>query len=95
LIAPASADLLARLAAGLCDDMLTSALLARADKPVLVAPAMNTDMWTHPATQTNRRTLEGYGYDSSNPASGASPRASSAPAGCPSRRRSSRPCGNG
>ena len=70
LVAPASADLLARLAAGLCDDMLTSALLARADKPVLVAPAMNTDMWTHPATQTNRRTLEGFGYEFLEPGVG-------------------------
>ena len=62
VIAPASADLLARLAVGLCDDMLTSALTANRAKPVLVAPAMNTDMWEHPATQANRRTLEGRGY---------------------------------
>jgi phosphopantothenoylcysteine decarboxylase/phosphopantothenate--cysteine ligase len=62
VIAPASADLLARLAAGLCDDMLTSALVANPNKPVLVAPAMNTHMWQNPATQTNRRTLEARGY---------------------------------
>ena len=62
VIAPASADLLARLAGGLCDDMLTSALLANRTRPVLVCPAMNTDMWTHPATQANRQTLAGWGY---------------------------------
>lgn len=62
VIAPASADLLARIAAGLCDDMLTSALLANAGRPVLIAPAMNTHMWENPATQANRRTLEARGY---------------------------------
>ena len=61
VIAPASANLLARLAAGMCDDMLSSALLANTDKPVLIAPAMNTHMWNHPATQANRRTLESRG----------------------------------
>jgi phosphopantothenoylcysteine decarboxylase / phosphopantothenate---cysteine ligase len=62
VVAPASADLLARLAAGFCDDMLTAALLANRDKPALLAPAMNTDMWHNPATETNRRTLEARGY---------------------------------
>jgi phosphopantothenoylcysteine decarboxylase/phosphopantothenate--cysteine ligase len=62
VIAPASADLLARLAVGLCDDMLTSALAANLHKPVLIAPAMNSDMWAHPATQANRKTLESRGY---------------------------------
>ena len=62
VLAPASADLLARLASGLCDDMLTTALLANRTKPVLVAPAMNSDMWAHPAVAANRRTLEGWGY---------------------------------
>ena len=62
LVAPASADLMARMAAGFADDMLTSVLLARGDTPVLIAPAMNTHMWAHPATRQNRRTLEEYGY---------------------------------
>lgn len=62
IIAPASADLLARLAVGLCDDMLTAALIANARKPVLIAPAMNTDMWRNPVTQANRATLESRGY---------------------------------
>ena len=61
VVAPCSADLLARLAAGLCDDMLTSALVANVHKPVLLAPAMNTDMWANPATQANRQTLERRG----------------------------------
>ena len=62
VVAPASADLLARLAAGLCDDMLTTALAANLHKPVLIAPAMNADMWAHPAAQANRQTLEARGY---------------------------------
>jgi phosphopantothenoylcysteine decarboxylase/phosphopantothenate--cysteine ligase len=62
VVAPASADLLARLASGVCDDMLTSALISNVRKPVLIAPAMNTDMWAHPATRRSRQILEGYGY---------------------------------
>ncbi len=62
VVAPASADFLARLAAGLCDDMLTSALVSNVRKPVLLAPAMNTDMWANPATEANRLTLEARGY---------------------------------
>lgn len=56
LIAPASADVLARLANGLADDLLTTLCLAT-DAPVAVAPAMNRLMWAHPATQGNVRTL--------------------------------------
>ena len=62
VLAPASADVLSRLAAGAADDMLTAALLARTTEPVIVCPAMNTDMWAHPAVQRNRAILEGYGY---------------------------------
>jgi phosphopantothenoylcysteine decarboxylase/phosphopantothenate--cysteine ligase len=60
LVAPASANTLARMAAGLGDDILTSTLLAY-DGPVLVAPAMNTKMWEHPATRANLATLAGRG----------------------------------
>lgn len=56
VVAPATADLLARMAAGIADDLATTALLAT-DKPVLVAPAMNLRMWQHPATQRNLETL--------------------------------------
>ena len=62
VIAPASADLLARLSGGFCDDMLTATLVANPGKPVLIAPAMNTNMWQNPATRANRRTLESWGY---------------------------------
>lgn len=60
VVAPATADILARMAAGLADDLATTALLAT-DKPVLAAPAMNVRMWSHPATQHNLRALAGRG----------------------------------
>ncbi|MBI1207393.1 MAG: bifunctional phosphopantothenoylcysteine decarboxylase/phosphopantothenate--cysteine ligase CoaBC [Azospirillum sp.] len=56
VVAPATADLMAKMAAGLADDLASTALLAT-DKPVLAAPAMNVRMWQHPATQTNLKTL--------------------------------------
>ena len=69
LIAPATADLIARLAAGLADDMITAtALVTRA--PLLVAPSMNTLMLEHPATRANMATLRGYGYRLIEPGSG-------------------------
>jgi phosphopantothenoylcysteine decarboxylase/phosphopantothenate--cysteine ligase len=52
VVCPATADLLARMAAGMADDLATTLLLAT-DKPVLVAPAMNVRMWQHPATMRN------------------------------------------
>ena len=70
VIAPCSANLLARLAVGLCDDMLASALVSNLHKPVLVAPAMNSDMWANGATQTNRKTLESRGYQFIEPGVG-------------------------
>jgi phosphopantothenoylcysteine decarboxylase/phosphopantothenate--cysteine ligase len=60
VVAPATADLIARMAAGLADDLATTVLLA-SDKRVLLAPAMNVMMWAHPATQTNVATLQGRG----------------------------------
>ena len=57
VVAPASADLMAKMAAGLADDLASTVLLAT-DKPVLLAPAMNTQMWAHPATGRNRARLE-------------------------------------
>jgi phosphopantothenoylcysteine decarboxylase / phosphopantothenate---cysteine ligase len=56
VVAPATANLLARMAGGLADDMATTILLAT-DKKTLVAPAMNLRMWLHPATQRNIETL--------------------------------------
>ena len=60
VVAPATADLLAKMAGGHADDLASSVLLAT-DKPVLVAPAMNPRMWLHPATQRNVATLKGDG----------------------------------
>ncbi|MGI3777325.1 MAG: bifunctional phosphopantothenoylcysteine decarboxylase/phosphopantothenate--cysteine ligase CoaBC [Janthinobacterium lividum] len=60
VVAPASADILARMAAGLASDLATTLLLAT-DTPVLVAPAMNVRMWTHPATIANLATLAARG----------------------------------
>lgn len=58
VVAPATADLLARMAAGIADDLATTLLLAT-DKPVLAAPAMNVRMWGHAATRRNVATLRG------------------------------------
>jgi phosphopantothenoylcysteine decarboxylase / phosphopantothenate---cysteine ligase len=68
-VAPATADLLARAAAGRADDLLTSVLLT-ARCPVVFAPAMHTEMWEHPATQANVATLRGRGCLVLEPASG-------------------------
>ena len=69
VVAPATADLLARAAAGLADDLLTNVLLTAAC-PVVVAPAMHTEMWDHPATQANVTTLTERGVHVIPPASG-------------------------
>ncbi len=69
LIAPASADLLARLAAGLADDLLTTLCLA-SEAPLFLAPAMNRSMWAHAATRVNTRTLEARGVRLWGPAEG-------------------------
>lgn len=69
VIAPASMDVIARLAHGLASDMLTASALA-AKAPLLVAPAMNSAMWENPATQTNIETLRRYGYHFVEPATG-------------------------
>ncbi len=60
LVAPATADILARMAQGLAGDLATTALLAT-DKPVMVAPSMNVRMWSHPATQANLASLKARG----------------------------------
>ena len=69
VVAPASADLIARTAVGLADDLATTALLA-SDKPVLIAPTMNLMMWAHAATQVNLATLEARGVKRIGPGSG-------------------------
>jgi phosphopantothenoylcysteine decarboxylase/phosphopantothenate--cysteine ligase len=69
VIAPLTANTLARIAHGLADDVLTEAVLAHSG-PVLVAPAMNTRMWLHPATQGNVATLRTRGVELVGPAEG-------------------------
>ncbi|WP_314840976.1 bifunctional phosphopantothenoylcysteine decarboxylase/phosphopantothenate synthase [Rothia mucilaginosa] len=69
VIAPATADLLARLAAGRADDLLSSTVLTT-HAPVILAPAMHTQMWEHPATQANVQTLRSWGYHVIDPAIG-------------------------
>jgi phosphopantothenoylcysteine decarboxylase/phosphopantothenate--cysteine ligase len=69
VIAPASADLLAKMATGLADDLASTMLLA-ANKPILIAPAMNVRMWEHPATIANIATLEARGVTKVGPAPG-------------------------
>jgi len=69
LVAPASADILAKMATGQAGDLATTALLAT-NKPVMVVPAMNVEMWNHAATQANIATLEGRGVIRIGPAAG-------------------------
>ncbi len=70
LVAPATANLMARMAQGLADDLAATVLLAT-DKPVLIAPAMNVRMWQHPATQENLRLLKARGVLTVGPNEGA------------------------
>ncbi|HZT20652.1 MAG TPA: bifunctional phosphopantothenoylcysteine decarboxylase/phosphopantothenate--cysteine ligase CoaBC [Dongiaceae bacterium] len=69
VVAPASADLIAKLAHGLADDLASTTLLA-ADKPVLIAPAMNAMMWAHPATRANIAALAARGVRQVGPEAG-------------------------
>jgi len=82
LVAPATADLLARAAHGRADDLLTSTLLT-ARCPVVYAPAMHTEMWQHPATRANVATLRSYGAVVLDPAVGRLTGADSGPGRLP------------
>lgn len=69
LVAPATANVIGKMAHGICDDMLTTTVLAtKATK--LVSPAMNTNMWENPILQDNLKTLKHYGFEIIEPASG-------------------------
>ena len=68
IIAPASADIMAKLASGIADDMLTTTVLA-CSCPKLIAPAMNTRMYENPVTQDNQAKLLHYGWEVIEPAS--------------------------
>ena len=69
VVAPATADLMAKMAAGLADDLASTVLLAT-DKPVMICPAMNTQMWNHPATQRNVARLAADGIAMLGPDAG-------------------------
>lgn len=69
LVAPATANIIAKLASGQADDMVTTTILA-SKAPVWVAPAMNVNMFEHPAVQTNLRILKSYGYNVFEPGEG-------------------------
>ncbi len=69
VVAPATADIIAKMAAGIADDLATTTLVAT-DKAVLIAPAMNVAMWKHPATQRNIARLRGDGVAMIGPETG-------------------------
>lgn len=69
LIAPATANVIGKIACGIADDMMTTVIMAT-KAPVYIAPAMNTNMYTNPITQRNINTLRRYGYRIIEPASG-------------------------
>ncbi len=62
LIAPATANVIAKLAHGICDDMLTTMCMVANGKKIVVAPAMNTNMYENPITQRNIQILKDYGF---------------------------------
>jgi len=70
VVAPATADILAKAALGLCDDLLSTTLCAAWEKPILMAPAMNSRMWSNPATQQNVQVLRNRNVRFAGPASG-------------------------
>jgi phosphopantothenoylcysteine decarboxylase/phosphopantothenate--cysteine ligase len=82
IVAPATADLMARAAAGMSGDLLTAVLLT-ARCPVIFAPAMHTEMWEHPATRANVATLRGRGVVVLDPAAGRLTGADSGPGRLP------------
>lgn len=69
LIAPASANVIGKIAGGIADDMLTTTIMA-CEAPKIIAPAMNTHMFFNPIVQDNLKKLEGYGYEVIQPAAG-------------------------
>ncbi len=70
VVAPATANIIGKVANGIADDALSTLLLAFSGKPVVMAPAMNCEMWAHPAVQRNIETLKGWGIHMVGPESG-------------------------
>lgn len=69
VVVPTTANVIAKLAAGIADDFMTTSLLATT-APVLICPSMNDKMWYHPATQRNLKTIQSFGYEILEPESG-------------------------
>ena len=70
VVAPATANIIGKVASGIADDALSTLLLAFSGKPVIMAPAMNCEMWAHPAVQRNIATLKSWGIRMVGPESG-------------------------
>ena len=70
VIAPATANIIGKAANGICDDLLSTTLCGCWNKPVLIAPAMNNNMWENPAVQKNLETLKGFGFHTIGPETG-------------------------
>jgi len=70
VVAPATANIIGKIANGICDDLLSTTLCACWAKPKLLAPAMNNNMWENPAVQRNVRTLKEMGYELIGPVKG-------------------------
>ena len=70
VVAPATANIIGKVAGGIADDALSTLLLAFSGKPVIMAPAMNCEMWAHPAVQRNIETLKSWGIRMVGPESG-------------------------
>lgn len=63
IIAPATANIIGKLANGIADDMLSTVVMAMQNKPIYIAPAMNTGMYENPIVQENMKKLSSYGYE--------------------------------
>jgi len=70
VVAPATANIIAKIAGGICDDLLSTTLCACWKKPVLIAPAMNDNMWSNPAVQRNIEAVKQMGFKQIGPVSG-------------------------
>ena len=70
VIAPATANMIGKLACGIADDMLSTVLMAMAGKPVIICPAMNTAMWENPIVRSNVAKLKSYGFSFADPVEG-------------------------
>ncbi|MCK5563874.1 MAG: hypothetical protein KAJ07_01390 [Planctomycetes bacterium] len=70
VVAPATANIIAKAAAGICDDLLSTTLCTCWNKKVLIAPAMNTNMWNNPAVQKNVEAIKSMGLKTVGPESG-------------------------